>query len=403
MRKVWCVICCMLILPMLFAPLGFAAGDYDTLADWDLRVAVPDHTTAVLEGNEYYIYAQKEGSIPYVMIRTYGYDSEETFLADFTEYMRGRYSDLQVTADGLVRMVGNKTCRETDYSYQVSGYQVRDRRMVTVVNGRLYMFASKEIEELGMTVGSMLEDVVASCEFLSAPAASEEPEEGGLADGYLYCQNDGMPKYWLDLSGEMGSDPVLHCFFRSGDPTFYESCFQLDMKTAEITERGLEIYKIVDEYGFDHSNWFRSLVFQFYLDGAIMTADRDERTLAGGAEDNILTGTYVMIPVRVGTAYEKNRDGDLVPRTYPLPEKEGPYSAEELGRWAQIFYFRKNGFFPPEAEVTANTDGTFTIHLFEIVDLDGEAHTATSAWLTVDAYGVGTDDIMEERVDLFQN
>ena len=62
---------------MLMTGLGvnaFAGDNYDTLADWEIRIAVPDDTTAVLKENEYYIYAQHEGSIPYVMLRPYRYD-----------------------------------------------------------------------------------------------------------------------------------------------------------------------------------------------------------------------------------------------------------------------------------------------------------------------------------------
>ena len=125
-----------------------------------------------------------------------------------------------------------------------------------------------------------------------------------------------------------------------------------------------------------------------------MTVDRDERTLAGGGEDNILTGTYVMLPVGVHV-------DPVTRRTSLRPQSDGPYSPEELADWAQIHYFCTSGFFPPEADVTSNPNGTFTIHLYEIVDLDGMKHTATSAWYTVDAYGVGRNDITEEPVSLF--
>ena len=392
MKKTVSALCFLLLLSLLLSPLCFAAGDnYDTLADWNIRVAVPDGTTAVLQGNEYYIYAQHEGSIPYVMIRPYGYDDEQTFLADFTEYMREHYPDLRVTSDAAQKSFGGKSCFEIDYTYKVSGYDVLDRRIVKTVDGLTYMFASKEIEANGMTIGSMLDDVVADCEFLSA---SGTEAESGLADGYLYCLDNGMPKYWLELSGASSENPVLHCFFRSGDPTFYESCFILDLSTAEITENGLEIHSIRDEYGFDHSDWFKSLSFQFYLDGVVMSADRDERTLAGGGEDNILTGTYLMRPVGV-------RIDPDTKRSSLRPEKDGPYAPEELAAWAQIHYFCTFGFFPPEADVTANADGSFSIHLYEVVDLDGQKHTATSAWYTVDAYGIGRNEITEEPVSLF--
>ena len=42
------------------------------------------------------------------------------------------------------------------------------------------------------------------------------------------------------------------------------------------------------------------------------------------------------------------------------------------------------------------------IHQYEMVDSDGFVHTATSAWYTVDARGMGTDDIFMEEIDLTQ-
>ena len=70
MKKTMSVLCFILLFSILIAPLCDAAGDnYDTLVDWNIKIKVPDNTTAVLKGNEYYIYAQHEGSIPYVMLR----------------------------------------------------------------------------------------------------------------------------------------------------------------------------------------------------------------------------------------------------------------------------------------------------------------------------------------------
>ena len=44
----------------------------------------------------------------------------------------------------------------------------------------------------------------------AAAEAEAEAEEDTLEDAYLYCQEDGMPKYWLDLTGAMADDPVYH-------------------------------------------------------------------------------------------------------------------------------------------------------------------------------------------------
>jgi len=503
MKKILTALCLLLVFSLAFSPLCYAAGDNtDTLADWNIKITVPDNTTAVLKGSEYYIYAQRVGSIPYVKLTAARFDSAEDYISGLTPYMQKQYPDLKVTAEAEKKTVGDKSCYEIDYSYKVSGYDVKDRRIVFTVDGLTYMFTSKEVESLGMTLGSMLEDVVSECEILSAPGspAPEPDKDVVLASAYLYRQEDGMPKYWLDFTGEIADNPVLHCYFRSGEPSFYETFFILDLDTAEIDEKGIEIHDVYNSRGIGVSSWFRSLSIVLSGETAVLEVKRDESTLAGGAEDNILTGRYPMEPVDAGVVYEYRQDdgqlkywldlsGDdillhamfrsgepdfyeeaftldsrtakadgeygisikkvfhssgedvsrwfksltlhevqgaimmnvkrdestlaggaddniltgvylLEPRTYLLPESEGPYTAEELAAWAQIYYFTHNGFFPPEAEAEKNADGSFTVHLYEVVEMGGITHTATSAWYTVDAYGVGVNDITEQEVRL---
>ena len=68
---------------------------------------------------------------------------------------------------------------------------------------------------------------------------------------------------------------------------------------------------------------------------------------------------------------------------------------------AQMYCKRISGFYPPEADVEDNGDGTYTVHLYEIVpNGDGTYHTATSAWYTVNASGVGVDDLFGSAVNL---
>ncbi len=329
----------------------------------------------------------------------------------------------------------------------------------------------------------------------AALAAEElEEEEDYFADAYVYYEDDGMPKYWLDLTGSMADDLVLHCFFRSSDPTFYESCFFLDLDTADIDDEMIDVHTITDEYGFDRSDWFDTCTILILDDELILHVKRDESTLAGGSEDNILTGVYRMEPAAAGVVYEYfDDDGELkywidmddgeedivlhgmflgsdpepyestytfdldsaewsddeetmtikkvlgaadfdvsgwfkslvltdeeggirmdvkrdektlaggsegslmtgsyllAPRAYLiLTPEEGPFTADELALLARQYYFLQTGFFPPEADVEENRDGTFTIHLYEVAD----GRTATSAWYTVDDMGVGEDDIL---------
>ena len=76
---------------------------------------------------------------------------------------------------------------------------------------------------------------------------------------------------------------------------------------------------------------------------------------------------------------------------------QASYESGELVAMARAYYEAQGGFFAPEADCTENEDGTYTIHLYEIVkDEEGDSwHTATSCWYTVDASGRGRDDITE--------
>ena len=475
-------LCLLLALALMLAPAAWAEENYDTLADWDIRVKVPDGKTAVLQGGEYYIYAGAEGYIPYVMLRAYRYDSAEGFLADFTDYMRGEYDDLTVTQEATPVTIGDKSGFEIIYFYKLSGYEVKDRRVAVKHGERVYMFASKEIEALGQTVDGMLDEVVADCTFLAEPAVTPDaPEETVYSPGYLYTLPNGMPKYFVDFSGEEADDVVLHCWFRSGDPTFYSSAFVLHLDAAQQTAP-------------DGALWFKELRLAFDGDELVMTVERDESTLAGGPEDNILTGAYRMEPVDVGVVYQYRQEkgalkywldldgkdialhalfvsGDPAPyeavftleresavqeeggalritrvldvngrdvsawfkslrlsaeedgivmeverdestlaggagdniltgRYLFRPLSDGPFTGEELARLAQIHYFITTGFYPPEADAEENPNGSFTIHLYENVKLDGGTHTATSAWYTVGANGVGVNLITGESVNL---
>ena len=333
----------------------------------------------------------------------------------------------------------------------------------------------------------------------AAPAANAARLPGEA--GYLYCLEDGMPKYWLDTALTEWNIMTLHCFFRSGDPSWYEEEFTLDLSTATFDDDGFAVHTVTNRRGRDCSGWFESLRFRVE-DGALtMSVKRNEQTLAGGGEDNILNGDYRMTAIRLGGVleYRRESDGQLkywldldgndlrlhamflsegpdyyesvfflkdgVPvegsngsafritsvidshgldvtkrfrslvlttdgydlvmdverdpatlaggaennildgsyrmkrRCFPLPAGDGPFTAEELGTWAQLYYYRHTGFLPPQCDVEPSGDG-FQIHLYELVWLDHQYHTATSAWYTVDAAGAGVNDITGEAVDL---
>ena len=304
---------------------------------------------------------------------------------------------------------------------------------------------------------------------LAAPVYAKTPISGA----YVYFEN-GMPKYWLDFTGSVADNVVLHCFFQTD--SWYETFYVLDFISAapKSHQDTYRIETVWDERGNDVSNWFKTLSLTIQEDCVRLYVERDDATLAGGPGSTILTGLYEMTPAQAGVVYETYSDnklqtwvllnadyaelhfadgtkwhlkaessgentkkavkissadgtdvafenaeisyvqglilltlkgtGDhsgvytLQPRAFLQKDAE---SEAELKRMAQMHYKRTSGFYPPEADAQDNGDGTYTLHLYEIVpNGDGTYHTATSAWYTVNAAGVGVDDIFGNTVKL---
>ena len=61
---------------------------------------------------------------------------------------------------------------------------------------------------------------------VSAPAMAEKE----LYTAYVYYDDNGLPKYWLDFTGSVADNLVLHCFFETD--TWYETCYILDFNSA---------------------------------------------------------------------------------------------------------------------------------------------------------------------------
>ena len=77
------------------------------------------------------------------------------------------------------------------------------------------------------------------------------------------------------------------------------------------------------------------------------------------------------------------------------------YTPDQLCRLAQDYYYRMYDFYPPNATYTANTDGTYTVCLYEVIKDDGSVeHSSTCGWYTVDVCGMGQDDILLQAVDI---
>ena len=350
---------------------------------------------------------------------------------------------------------------------------------------------------LSRTLALILAFSLAFC--LIAAGGIAHADETPIASAYVYRTESGMPKYWLDLTGAIADSLVLHCNF-TDDSSWYEEYYLLDMASAEPVTGGILFHKVSNRLGMDVSNWFEALLVTLSTDSATLFVQRDEKTLAGGAGNTILTGVYPMEAMAAGVVYEYHEDGGqlkywiylnqgsaelhckflsgdpmpyeevwtltpdeaksgdytkaigkvtlssgedityrfrslsltfvqgaillvverdektlaggagdnllsgvylLEPRTYLRLPTAASYMPEQLGQMAQLYYQAHFNFYPPIADVTDNKNGTWTIHLYEIVDLgEGLTHTATSAWYTVDAHGIGVNDLLETSVNL---
>lgn len=275
----------------------------------------------------------------------------------------GRETDLRAMDDGLginVNLGGNML----SFYFEGNNIAIGDKQ-----------YEGENLSSLKSYIDSLIAKEAEADPVAQPQSDSIDYQDWQYYNNYSYYLDNGQLKYWIEFTDQF----LLHCMFRSGEPTYYEEVYTLYPDWDAPTAQELTIRTVMDGYGNDISDYFESLRFLFSSENtAIMEVRRDEKTLAGGADDNLLSGEYVMKP----------RDNAV-------------QTPEQLCRLAQDYYERHQGFYPQETEWIDNGDGSYTIHLYEIVNLDGgESHTATSAWYTVDSHGVGTNDITGEPVDL---
>ena len=156
-----------------------------TITDWNIKVPLPEKSSSILDGStgEFYIYPTGQEGIPYVMIMPFDYSyGGESFLNSFKDNMLSHYSDLQVTEDIHEIKIGEYDCWQTRYEYTISGYMAQDRRVAIDHNGKIYMFAVKEIPELNLSTGTLLEDTLEGLIFLDQTDVSSQgnADNGGI-------------------------------------------------------------------------------------------------------------------------------------------------------------------------------------------------------------------------------
>jgi len=143
-------------------------SDYYIIPEWDIMIPEPEDAICADEGDGFYIYPYEEGYIPYVMVTIYeGYDSEEEFFSEFTPYLQSIYDDLEIIAEYPDLEIDGGTYYEVDYMYTVEDAFVLNRCITREFNGLTFMYTSKEVPDMDLTVGDMLDEIVEGSLFIA--------------------------------------------------------------------------------------------------------------------------------------------------------------------------------------------------------------------------------------------
>ena len=243
MKRTSILLAVVLALVLSSSPVFALAEDdfnYDTLADWDIRIDVPANTVATLsdDGN-YYIYTQDYGSIPYVLVRAYtDFEDEDDFVNGyFTDYMAENYDDLEIVLGLQPIVVGNRDYYSIQYGYTVQGYDVTDIRFIKTIDDTTYMFASKEIEDLDMSVGDALQYVCENCIFLRDGEPIDESELGSGTDVGGGSGTDSVPDA---VPGPEENGGYMEVSWEDAEPALEELDISGDFVTLE--EAGYELF-----------------------------------------------------------------------------------------------------------------------------------------------------------------
>ena len=143
------------------------AGDVIALDDQDISIEVEDYVSVRQDEGFVYIHTMYDESIPYVIIGFYD-DAYPGVVDDFSALMQETYDPLDIDFMQTGLEIDGREYVKVIYRYQISGYDAVDTRLFCELNGRSYMFGTKEVPELDMVVEEgYLESVAASAQMLA--------------------------------------------------------------------------------------------------------------------------------------------------------------------------------------------------------------------------------------------
>ena len=170
------------------ADLGFfdeegaaESGDTDTCMLDDIQLALRIQGSYMLTDAEdegfYYIYTWGEQGIPDMIIGRFDLNTTQGFFDQYTENMKQVRADLSVAEGPVSETIGDKQLEKIVYSYTIQGYNVKDTCYIWAApNSALYMFAKREIPDLGYTLGDSLENIITSASLPGMQTTAPQPE-----------------------------------------------------------------------------------------------------------------------------------------------------------------------------------------------------------------------------------
>ncbi|MCF0230190.1 MAG: hypothetical protein HUJ76_10945 [Parasporobacterium sp.] len=156
-----------------------------TVDEWELSLHIPAGIKYKLD-SEYdnlYFYAMDEGSIPYVMVRSYEYtDASDVagFLDNFIEEMKEYYTDLEVV-EGIQEFDAEKYMfLGTQVEYTISGdHKVLDTRLAIQNNDKIVLVSIKEIPDEGYVVGDLPIQIIRDMDLKGVDEADTSDAKAG--------------------------------------------------------------------------------------------------------------------------------------------------------------------------------------------------------------------------------
>ena len=144
-----------------------ADSDTDTSILEDIQLTFQVQGPYVLQDAEdeyfYYIYPWGSEGIPDIIVGAFNWNTTDGFFDQYSAYMQQARPDLTVAEAPAQEMIGGKNLQRIVYNYGIQGYNIQDTRYIWLgPNNVLYMFAKREIPDIGYTLGNTLESIIAS-------------------------------------------------------------------------------------------------------------------------------------------------------------------------------------------------------------------------------------------------